>query len=391
MNIDEQDVRRALDARSAPPSAEFRERLASALSRGPRRADPVPAIASIAAVVLAVAAVGILVTTRQEPAPKGVPATKPSPAATSPSPIPTLTPGSLEGVLNPPPGRIALPADATLSAPSHDVVWALVLSQYLYRSTDDGRTWQQRPLPPFAGQNVEISFISDSEGWLKADGSPETQCNAQSVAIWHTSDAGATWNQLADRGVADAQCKKGFAFTDPSHGFLGASDENHKPVIYFTSDGGASWNASAPLTDPPGFTSRQAGGELAAGRVRRFGSVLVVPVSGYQSGSPVLYVFESNDSGASWAYQAKASNGGGSIGFVSATHWLQLITPGQSAETTDSGNSWHLSTSDYSQAAPIAPEVDFADGQVGYATVRGGIQITVDGGQHWTEIKTPGT
>jgi hypothetical protein len=33
----------------------------------------------------------------------------------------------------------------------------------------------------------------------------------------------------------------------------------------------------------------------------------------------------------------------------------------------------------------------FADDQVGYATVRGQIQLTLDGGLHWTEIKTPGT
>jgi photosystem II stability/assembly factor-like uncharacterized protein len=33
----------------------------------------------------------------------------------------------------------------------------------------------------------------------------------------------------------------------------------------------------------------------------------------------------------------------------------------------------------------------FGDANVGYATVRGSIQRTTDGGAHWTAIKTPGT
>jgi photosystem II stability/assembly factor-like uncharacterized protein len=60
-------------------------------------------------------------------------------------------------------------------------------------------------------------------------------------------------------------------------------------------------------------------------------------------------------------------------------------------ETTDGGASWHAYTSDYSQAAPIAPEVVFGDANVGYATVRGEIQRTTDGGARWSKIKTPGT
>jgi photosystem II stability/assembly factor-like uncharacterized protein len=55
------------------------------------------------------------------------------------------------------------------------------------------------------------------------------------------------------------------------------------------------------------------------------------------------------------------------------------------------GATWHAFTFDYSQAAPIAPEIVFGDPLVGYATVRGAIQRTVDGGAHWTQLKTPGT
>jgi photosystem II stability/assembly factor-like uncharacterized protein len=76
---------------------------------------------------------------------------------------------------------------------------------------------------------------------------------------------------------------------------------------------------------------------------------------------------------------------------VTAPRWLQITPPGGSKETTDGGGSWHAFTTDYQQAAPVAPAIVFGDAQVGYAAVRGAIQRTVDGGAHWTAIKTPGT
>jgi photosystem II stability/assembly factor-like uncharacterized protein len=57
----------------------------------------------------------------------------------------------------------------------------------------------------------------------------------------------------------------------------------------------------------------------------------------------------------------------------------------------NAGKTWHLYPSDYSQAAPVAPQIVFSDPLVGYATVRGSIQRTIDGGPHWTYLKTPGT
>jgi photosystem II stability/assembly factor-like uncharacterized protein len=79
------------------------------------------------------------------------------------------------------------------------------------------------------------------------------------------------------------------------------------------------------------------------------------------------------------------------VTFVSASRWLELIVPGESVETTDAGRTWRAYPSDYSQAAPVAPQIVFGYSLVGYATVRGSIQHTIDGGVHWTSINTPGT
>ena len=287
------------------------------------------------------------------------------------------------------PEPVPLPTFARLSAPSENVVWTLVAGHLLFRSVDQGATWEQRPLPSGPSPNVTMSFVDDQEGWLAAAGSPATQCQVQGVVIWHTADGGSTWQRLDSAGIGGGGCKGEVSFIDSLHGFLDVSGPNSQPVMYSTADGGATWSPSQPLPDPPGVTTGPAGFELgAAGHVQSFGSTLLVPA---RAPGAQLVVYESDDGGATWAYAASGPVGDASIGLATASHWLQLITPGLSQETTDAGATWFASASDYSQAAPVAPEVIFASSNVGYATVRGRISRTLDGGEHWTTLDTPGT
>jgi hypothetical protein len=411
---EERDLRRALEARSGAPSAEFRARLSTFLDAGrPAPVRTTPTLALVAASFVVIAMVGVLMLSRLGPyVSHGGPAsgprsqTTPSPAATTqPTPLPSPTPGLISGVIEKPPNPIALPADAQLSAPSNDVVWALMVNQYLYRSIDRGATWQQQPLVPsntsppgypmYCPTHVspcpnplptEISFVSDKEGWFMwAD--PWQACNAETVTVYHTTDAGATWLSLGSNGIALSQCKAGLSFVDSDRGFLSAWDPQHRPVIYRTTDGGRTWTPSQAVPAPPKAVCTDCIA-MQAGVVRAFGSTLLVPVW-QQAGSGPHYVFRSTDGGASWTYLASEPTDG-ALAIVTASRWLQVSFP-QSAETTDAGTSWHPYTSDYTQAAGVAPDVLFADSLVGYATVRGGMSRTVDGGLHWTAIETPGT
>jgi hypothetical protein len=289
------------------------------------------------------------------------------------------------------------PTTAQLSAPSRDVVWTLVAETVLSRSTDQGKSWDQRGLPARAQGRLSISFINDHEGWLLAPGQPETQCTGAGAVVWYTTGRG-RWGPVSsvqstqpkDSGIAYAQCKEYLYFYDSTHGFLTAWDDNHRPTIYRTADGGMTW-AGSTLQDPPGFKTSPGGFTLRAGMFKRFGSTLYVEAWGIQGGeSPARqYMFRSTDGGATWSWLTKIPSR--YIAMVTESRWLQLIAPGHSMESTNSGQQWHRYASDFSTDTPVGgPEVVFADSQVGYAEGRGQLQRTIDGGLHWERIASPG-
>ena len=262
-------------------------------------------------------------------------------------------------------------------------MWALVGGTRLFRSSDRGDTWAERALPTGLA-NIEVAFANDSSGLLLAAGTPATQCQTQTVTMWRTTDGAGTWQQLAPSGIVDAKCKHGLAPADATHTFFTASTPTDPAVIYRTADGGSSWQSSAPLSAAPGDTTVFA----MASRPKAFGSVVLVDATGGQQSKSV---FRSSDGGATFSFASKVPTFEGAVAYVTATRWLQIAPPSSSMETTDGGASWHAYTTDYAQAAPVAPDIVFGDTTVGYATVRGSIQRTTDGGAHWTAIKTPGT
>jgi photosystem II stability/assembly factor-like uncharacterized protein len=314
----------------------------------------------------------------------------PSVAAASPTPTATPTPSAAPTTAAPTATTapaasatlIPLPNVAQLSAPSATVVWALVASTRLFLSTDRGDTWKEQKQPAQTTDAL-VSFIDDHEGWLATLGSPGASCGTQSFALSHTADAGATWSPLTVTGIPPAQCKNTMTFRDPTNGLVTAYDGTASPAVYRTTDGGRTWTTYfQPLPLAPGSAVG-----LSVVSVRVFGSTALADVAGQAK----HYAYRSSDGGTTWTYGNTAPNQQDVIAFVTATRWLQISSPGNSKETTDGGATWHAFTTDYQQAAPVPPVITFGDAQVGYATVRGAIQRTIDGGAHWTSIRTPGT
>src|SRR5438034_7689619 len=248
----------------------------------------------------------------------------PTPGATSTTAPPSPTPTASS---SPSPSPISLPSIAQISAPSATVVWALVGGTRLFRSSDRGDTWAERSLPTGLA-NIEVAFANDSSGLLLAAGTPATQCQTQTVTMWRTTDGAGTWQQLAPSGIVDAKCKHGLAPADATHTFFTASTPTDPAVIYRTADGGSSWQSSAPLSAAPGDTTVFA----MASRPKAYGSVVLVDATGGQQSKDV---FRSNDSAATFSFASKVPTFEGTVAYVTATRWVQIVPPSSSMETGD--------------------------------------------------------
>ena len=254
----------------------------------------------------------------------------------------------------------------------------------LFRSTNRGDTWEERALPRVSNPQ-SFAFVNEREGFLLVAGAPGAGCASGVPEIWRTSDCAATWDKVPSS--ASDPCRSDIAAASATEAFLVGLDKDKAAVVYRSQDAGVTWQVSAPLPAAPAL-STTAG--LTPHRIRVLGSTLLLEAT---AGTPVFhFVFRSTDRAATWSYVATApASTEGNVVFVTASRWLTIGSPGTAQETTDSGGTWHPYATDYSQAAPIAPDIVFGDATVGYATVRGSIQRTTDGGAHWTAIKTPGT
>lgn len=324
--------------------------------------------------------------------PAQTPAATPSAAVIATTPLPAASPPPTPRPLGSP-SPIPLPSYAQLSAPTGNVVWALVASSRLFVSADGGSHWQERPLPSEIDgltPSPQISFISEREGWMLTPGAPGCP-QSQSARLWHTADGASTWRALDLSGLADSTCKDVLSFVDARRGFLTGHAADGGPIVYATTDGGRSWRASQPLPMGSAPCGRPSGGPCIAGQVRVFGQQLLVDVAVHLSGRITRSVFHSSDGAASWTLAADVPDPRGALVIVTLSRWLEIGNDGDSRETSDAGRSWHGYSSDFSTAAPVAPAITFGSEQVGYATVRGFIRRTTDGGVHWTSLTTPGT
>jgi len=83
-------------------------------------------------------------------------------------------------------------------AAAGNTVWFTTNMGRIFRSTDQGQTWQafDTPLNDFGGQNNdsgELVFKDNNEGWI-------LRGNAE---LYHTADGGATWTLMSPNGKGD--------------------------------------------------------------------------------------------------------------------------------------------------------------------------------------------
>jgi len=167
---------------------------------------------------------------------------------------------------------------------SHGWAWtaAFGAAPALLATSDGGRTWVERALPPMGNVSaVHLGFAGHGNGWL-VDGNGEA---------WSTADGGRHWRALP------------------------LSPARSCPLLT-TADGGRTWHAAACPADLPGL----------------------VPAGDWVAGDGGI--LHTTNGGQAWSLRPWPGLHPASLQFVDAAHGWLLTRGGTLWKTTDGGHAW---------------------------------------------------
>ncbi|HMA38129.1 MAG TPA: hypothetical protein VKY74_27015 [Chloroflexia bacterium] len=266
-------------------------------------------------------------------------------------------------------------------------------------SADGGQTWTgPDPALPALGLGVS-DFAVGPEGWLVASG----------LHVYHSADAGRTWQGLytaadgfysAVTGLAQqGQTLLLYAYPAKVTGGPGGHFER-PPVLLRSTDGGATW---AP-------TLRSDGTEARFTFVGAPGTTVyaaIAPAYDYGSGSEAIRsglggLYKSTDGGATWAALPVGMVVNNLL--VDPAGPAHLLAAGDDglAESRDAGATWQI----VHPGAPVGGQIVAAGGTTLFAyeargyrrtgdigtlgPIRGPLYRSTDRGQHWAVVPLPG-
>jgi photosystem II stability/assembly factor-like uncharacterized protein len=276
-----------------------------------------------------------------------------------------------------------------------------------YRTSDGGSTWAALPVTNFPVEDV--FFLDATRGWADSD-SPITGLGSE--VLYQTTDGGTSWSRV---GALPPAPPMGYVYgvgnyrvtfsrqTDGSlvGWYVGATQ------LYITTDQGRSWRPVA-LSVPVAVAAWTSTPSQPAFS----GEEGVLPVAYHDPKGPDnatanrIYLYVSNDGGATWGDPRPAPVGFAPVGDILSISILDsrkiwLTSQSQSggdnvqagpavARTSDGGLTWTVAKN-----TPRILQMTFADASGGYALdVTGtfnvnGILSTSDGGTTWQRVTVP--
>jgi len=259
----------------------------------------------------------------------------------------------------------------------------------LYRTANGGLTWSMNAVP-FGGGILD--FLDTSNGWAMAGLGVGAGSNA--IAIFQTTDGGATWTQVFINDPNDPNARtdiplgglKGvFYARDMQTAWVGGIVYSDATLYLFrTDDGGRTWTqVSAELPS----AAQQA--QISVEEIQ-----FLTPTDGFltlsftsQAGlTRALYV--THDSGNTWTLTPTLVPNGRSVDFVSPTDGL-MFDGQQFYVTRDAGATWGIVKPDVVFADAFM-SMDFVNPTTGWllasdpTTFKANLYKTTDGGATWT-------
>jgi photosystem II stability/assembly factor-like uncharacterized protein len=329
-------------------------------------------IAILVLIGVALAAVGVYVTTHQ-----------------------SVTPAAHPGV-----GRVFFPTKMV----SASTGWSWVDSTELWRTTDGGAHWTNVSPPSLPGRlspYTDSAYLLDATNAWVAESSPGAAGGVPYVTTFRTIDGGKTWHEGASIG---GQSPKLF-FIDQNHGWLLLPTQGTLASLYSTDDAGLHWNftSSAPWTVRPtsGVPSTITFTSLTTGWISG-GNLMVTHDGGVTWHVQPLPVTVSTESYVSWPTFFDPQHGiaffdpqpaGCSSGCSSA-----VLDPVRLLVTSDGGSTWVARS--LPGEAPLQWFGDFVDADHGWLiagtaadffAVHGAplpLYRTDDGGLTWVRLPT---
>jgi photosystem II stability/assembly factor-like uncharacterized protein len=263
----------------------------------------------------------------------------------------------------------------------------------LHRTTDGGLTWTTISTP-FSG--ADLQFLDANNGWALADLGVGAGSNA--VSIFQTIDGGATWTQkftndpnLPNSGdsLPLGGLKSGIAPVNMQTAFVyGVTYASGTIYLFRTDDSGATWTPVTTLPLPAGAENSELGVDPEHMQfVSSTVGFMAVRMSGASS-QTALYV--TADAGNNWSLTSTLLPGGGSADFLSAED-LVFYNGEQFYVTRDAARTWSIIPPDVNFGDTFAV-MDFVNALSGWVitidptTNQRSLYRTTDGGATWSPL-----
>ena len=261
----------------------------------------------------------------------------------------------------------------------------------LYRTSDAGLTWTF-VTTPFSGAG--LTFLDPDNGWALVD--LGAGAGSQGVAVFQTTDGGATWTQTYTNDPNSPNAKDSLPLGGMKSGLTplnmqtawvsGVTYSDGTVYLYRTDDGGASWSQVTTLALPPVAQNTQVSFEPVK-IVSAKDAFVTVRVPSDQS---QLAVFISNDAGNTWSFTPTLIPNGGSADFLSATEAV-IYNGEQFYVTHDAARTWSIIPPDVIFGDSFAL-MDFVSASTGWVitvdptTNQRSLYRTSDGGLTWSPV-----